>query len=653
MDGFDDLLAPSRSVLEENPFEDPFAKRSSSPDPWSSFSHQPTEPGPTHNDFDYYKTGFEDEPERSTSPTPTTESYVTGDRGHSDQNSTADPLDAAAVTAEDHDDEHSTAAVSPRKPGFRVSTYSVEEHTTTVSETHSGSSAHDDEKLIRAATPPHQEQSPTSPTTFPSAEVANPPYTSQLEQSFPPVVDQSLGSVIVGGDSHRGWQSDWGANDQLSPIHSPIVNTTIEEEDDDDDKPIGQSAKFKGIDRINSPQVATSPAPTARSSDSSVPTFVISVDDPQRVGDPIRSFTMYTVHTRTTSPLFQKSVFSVLRRYSDFLWLYETLSMNNPGVVVPPVPEKNPFGRFDQTFVQQRRMALEKCIQKIVNHPVLAKDPDLKLFLESDTFSLDIKHRKAEISHERGGLMASIGQTLAGPRFHETDEWFDKQRAYLDGLESQLRGLVKSIEVAAKQRAELATATGEFATAIADLSISDIGKQLQQSLAAMADVERMAEEFQNAQSQQDIMTILATADEYSRLINSVRMAFNSRMRTYTAWQNADADVRRVKQNHERLRAQGRLPTDRMSHTVAQISEAERRALDAKHEFDQCSKLIKSEMTRFELERVEDFKKTLQIFVDGMISRQRELIAAWEKYQQVLLKRVAAPDGSKGLTVITK
>lgn len=75
------------------------------------------------------------------------------------------------------------------------------------------------------------------------------------------------------------------------------------------------------------------------------------------------------------------------------------------------------------------------------------------------------------MAHEKGGLMASIGQTLAGPRFHETDEvsmmmytltivrnahliqWFDKQRAYLDGLESQLRGLVKSIEIVAKQRA--------------------------------------------------------------------------------------------------------------------------------------------------------------------------------------------------------
>jgi sorting nexin-1/2 len=90
--------------------------------------------------------------------------------------------------------------------------------------------------------------------------------------------------------------------------------------------------------------------------------------------------------------MFSKPSFSVLRRYSDFLWLYETLAINNPGVVVPPVPEKSPFGRFDDQFVRQRRTALENCINKIANHPVLCKDTDLRLFLESDTFSLDVCH---------------------------------------------------------------------------------------------------------------------------------------------------------------------------------------------------------------------------------------------------------------------
>jgi sorting nexin-1/2 len=61
--------------------------------------------------------------------------------------------------------------------------------------------------------------------------------------------------------------------------------------------------------------------------------------------------------------------------------------------------------------------------------------------------------------------------------------------------------------------------------------------------------------------------------------------------------------------------------------ILTIIQAERRALDAKHEFDQCSKLIKTEMARFEQERVEDFKKSLQSFLDGMISRQKEVRTA--------------------------
>ncbi|PBK99466.1 Vps5-domain-containing protein, partial [Armillaria gallica] len=389
------------------------------------------------------------------------------------------------------------------------------------------------------------------------------------------------------------------------------------------------------------------------------PVFDISVDDPQKVGDPIRSFTMYTVHTRTTSALYQKPSFSVLRRYSDFLWLYEQLSLNNPGVVVPPVPEKNTFGRFDDQFVRQRRLALEKCIQKIANHPILGKDTDLRMFLESDSFALDIKHRKAQ----SGGLMATIGQSLTGPRFSETDEWFDKQKGYLDSLESQLRGLAKAIEAVAKQRAEISVATGEFAQTVADLSSSDIGSQLAQSLAGLADVERKSQDSQVAQSEQDMVTLMATGkfplesfvrvltafgilvDEYARLINSVRLAFSSRIRTYHAWRNAESEAVRVKQTHERNRAQGRIPPDRAGYGLSQIADAERKALEAKHEFESVSRLVKSEVARFEQERIEDIKDSLNAFLEGMIARQKQMISQWDNYQQMLLKKVGAGRGA--------
>lgn len=55
-----------------------------------------------------------------------------------------------------------------------------------------------------------------------------------------------------------------------------------------------------------------------------------------------------------------------------------------------------------------------------------------------------------------------------------------------------------------------------------------------------------------------------------------------------------------------------------------VSQAERRALDAKQEFDQVSRLVKSEMARFEQERIDDFKNSLEAFLSGMISKQKEV-----------------------------
>jgi sorting nexin-1/2 len=69
----------------------------------------------------------------------------------------------------------------------------------------------------------------------------------------------------------------------------------------------------------------------------------------------------------------------------------------------------------------------------------------------------------------------------------------------------------------------LAIVNGEFAQTISDLASSDVGAQLSQSLSGLADVERKAQELQMTQSDHDMVTIMATSDEYSRLINSVRV----------------------------------------------------------------------------------------------------------------------------------
>ena len=114
MDGFDDLLAPSRSALESNPFEDPFSKRSGSPDPWASGFQQQG-----FGDHDAFGGGF-GVGESSTSPTAAADPFSLG--------VPADPLDSVAATRDDdafhgehHEVESPKDAAAPSSPGFRES----------------------------------------------------------------------------------------------------------------------------------------------------------------------------------------------------------------------------------------------------------------------------------------------------------------------------------------------------------------------------------------------------------------------------------------------------------------------------------------------------------------------------------------------------
>jgi sorting nexin-1/2 len=93
--------------------------------------------------------------------------------------------------------------------------------------------------------------------------------------------------------------------------------------------------------------------------------------------------------------------------------------------VVPPPPEKQAVGRFDTNFVESRRAALERMVNKTVAHPILQHDADLKIFLESETFGLDVKNkenREPDLGQNKG-MLSSLGISVGGgSKFVEHDD---------------------------------------------------------------------------------------------------------------------------------------------------------------------------------------------------------------------------------------
>lgn len=129
---------------------------------------------------------------------------------------------------------------------------------------------------------------------------------------------------------------------------------------------------------------------------------------------------------KTTSKAYRQPEFEVSRRYRDFLWLYEQLHRNNPGIVVPPPPEKQAMGRFDTDFVESRRSALERMLNKTAAHLILQHDLDLKIFLESESFAIDVKARERkdpDMPVESKGLFGSMSLSVgSGGKFIEHDD---------------------------------------------------------------------------------------------------------------------------------------------------------------------------------------------------------------------------------------
>ncbi|GIZ40314.1 hypothetical protein CKM354_000365900 [Cercospora kikuchii] len=365
------------------------------------------------------------------------------------------------------------------------------------------------------------------------------------------------------------------------------------------------------------------------------PTFHIVVGDPHNVGGATGSHTAYNVITKTTSKAYMNPTFTVTRRYRDFLWLYERLHDNNPGVVVPPPPEKQAMGRFDQNFIESRRQALERMINKIASHPILQMDGDLKTFLESEQFSVAIKHSGKDPllgGTESKGIMSSIGLGgSSGGKFIEHDDWFHDRRVYLDALENQLKALQKSTDTVVAQRKGLAEACADFSLSLHNLAAVELSPSLSGPLDALGDLQLRIQELYQRQAMQDVLTLGIVIDEYIRLIGSVKKAFEQRQKAFHSWHSAEAKLADIKKQQDKLLRAGRTQQDRLGQMQADVADQERRVHATRLLFEDMGRLMRAELDRFEREKVEDFKSGVETFLESAIEAQKELIELWETY----------------------
>jgi len=104
---------------------------------------------------------------------------------------------------------------------------------------------------------------------------------------------------------------------------------------------------------------------------------VITIKNPKAVETSIfkSNYISYEVYTDVTQ-------WQVIRRYSDFDWLRQTLKKIHPGIYVPPIPGKKMGSRrFENDFVVKRMKYLNKFLNDIVENEIFKASEIMISFL--------------------------------------------------------------------------------------------------------------------------------------------------------------------------------------------------------------------------------------------------------------------------------
>lgn len=149
------------------------------------------------------------------------------------------------------------------------------------------------------------------------------------------------------------------------------------------------------------------------------------------------------------------------------------------------------------------------------------------------------------------------------------------------------------------------------------------------ALSQLADTEEKVEHVFNEQVNNDFMYLSDLIRDYINLIGAVKDIFHQRVKVYQTWQNAQQQLNRKRE--AKARAELAQRPDKAAVAAEEVQEWEAKVNRGQEEFEIISKTIKSELEKFELTRISDFKANIVKYMESLLETQQQLIKHWESF----------------------
>ncbi|XP_077425813.1 sorting nexin-1a [Vanacampus margaritifer] len=370
--------------------------------------------------------------------------------------------------------------------------------------------------------------------------------------------------------------------------------------------------------------------------------ITVSITDPEKIGDGMTAYMAYKVSTQTTLSMFRNKTFTVRRRFSDFLGLYEKLSEKHGpnGFIVPPPPEKSilgmtkvKVGKEDSSsadFLERRRGALERYLQRVVTHPSLLQDPDVREFLERD----ELPRAVSTQALSGAGFLKMITKATDAVskmtiKMNESDVWFEEKLQEVESADQQFRKLHALVESLVIHRKELSMNTASFAKSAAMLGSAEDNTALSRALSQLAEVEDKMEQLHQDQAANDTFGFAELIADFIRLLGAVRGSFDHRMKAWQRWQDAQSTLQKKREAEAKLQWANK--PDKLQLAKEEIAEWEAKVAQFERDFDRVSATVRKEVMRFEKEKARNFKRQIIAYLENVLKSQQQLIKYWEAF----------------------
>jgi len=424
--------------------------------------------------------------------------------------------------------------------------------------------------------------------------------------------------------------------------------------EDDDDRPFDNAHLKPGLQLQSEPATINVPHQTLtsfpeeeakRELESGDEFIEVKVTSPHKVGEGMSSFMAYKVITKTNLSYFKKTNPEVNRRFSDFLGLRDKLSEKylQNGRIIPPCPDKSVLGMTkvkmskeedassQSEFVEKRRAALERYLNRTASHPNLRVDPDFREFLELDA-ELPKANQTAALSGKNVlKAITKLGDkvTQYATKMEETDQWFEDKTFVIDNLDNQLRKLLMATEAMVDFRKSLSGQTYQLSKSLRLLGSAEDNTKLAAALQQLADVEEKVEKAHEQQARDDFYLLSELIHDYIGIVGAVKDAFNERVKAWQSWQNVQRDLTKRRENKARAELAGK--TDKVNQLRQEIAENEDQLNMAQENFEKISRIIKKEFESFDVKKCKDFKETITLYLENMLKSQESLVTHWERF----------------------